>query len=549
MNAQNHGGIAFYLQGARQDEQQALCVEYALLYFGLANIEPLVFRDDAPAVGTAGTDETALPDGLARLRKEAREGKLRAVICAELGVLCRNTGELPETARYFTHCGTALVFARERLDTSSATGRALLYTAELLLELERNAAAANIRENMRGLARTGRWMGGVTPTGYIFRSVSGKAGQSKAFKLELHPGQAETVRLIYSMFLESDSLSDVTRALADMKIKTKNLRGFSRFTIRQILENPVYMKADADAFAYFSSLGAEVSSPKESFDGTRGMMVYNKTAQQHGKPPQQRHPSEWIVAVGEHEGLIGGASWVAVQKQLGRNKPGAARKPKSDYGLMAGLICCGNCGAYMRPKLKQRDDGSGEAAFVYLCESKEQTRSGVCSMPNMPGHAADSAAISLLASLGPDEPDILPPRTEQAASPDALAAHIGRMEEKRGLIAQNDENISALVFSLIKTIDKGAYDEIIKQINALHERGDRLRAELSAMRDLSGPHPMEEDFRESLKELLASLAGDDAAMSMSRRRAALRAIIESLTWDGSELLARFAGGAEFAVSF
>jgi len=245
--------IAFYTRGVRGDEQLSVCREYAGLFLGVKEGGGLTFSDDG------GLGEENLP-GLAALRGKAVAGELRAVVCAEVGVLCRSVFEFVEAARFFEGAGVSLIFVKDRIDLSSAIGRTLLYTAEVFSSLERGVAAANIRDNMRTLARTGRWLGGVTPTGYDSRRVPGQPAGEKAYRLELNPAQAKTIALIYQLFLEMDSLSKVTAELDKRKVTTKNGRAFSRFTVRQILGNPVYMRADQDAYLYFKRFAAGVSS-------------------------------------------------------------------------------------------------------------------------------------------------------------------------------------------------------------------------------------------------------------------------------------------------
>ncbi|MCL2580256.1 MAG: recombinase family protein [Oscillospiraceae bacterium] len=531
--------IAFYTRGVRGHEQLGVCREYAGLFLGTKEGEGFVFSDE----GSLGDEN--LP-GLAALRGKAQAGELRAVVCAELCVLCRSGFEFVEAARFFEGAGVSLIFVKDRIDLSSAIGRTLLYTAEMFSSLERGVAAANIRENMRTLARTGRWLGGVTPTGYDSRRVPGQPAGEKAYRLELNPAQAKTIALIYQLFLEMDSLSKVTAELAKRKVATKNGRAFSRFTVRQILGNPVYMRADQDAYLYFKRLRAEVCSPEEAFDGSKGMMVYNKTAQHPGQTTQQREISEWIVAVGEHEGIISGAEWVASAGQLFRNKSKTLRKPKSDHGLLAELLICGDCGAHMRPKLiKVKEDG--EPSFSYLCERKEQSRSTECDMLNLSGRLADAAIDSVLQTLDPSEPDLLPSHPQGPLTEETLTAHKRRIAERQAKITENEEGISGLVFSLINAIDKSAYEEIIKQIDLLHDENAALRQSLEEMEAMISHHPLDNSHREALGNLLENWSVRYRDVSMARKRAALRSLVDTIRWDGEELLVKFVGGAQFAV--
>lgn len=45
-------------------------------------------------------------------------------------------------------------------------------------------------------------------------------------------------------------------------IKTKTGRSFTRFSIKSILQNPVYLIADKDAYQYFVDNEAELFSPE-----------------------------------------------------------------------------------------------------------------------------------------------------------------------------------------------------------------------------------------------------------------------------------------------
>ncbi len=68
---------------------------------------------------------------------------------------------------------------------------------------------------------------------------------------------------------------------------------------------------------------------------------------------------EWIVAIGKHEGLIPGAEWVSVQHQLERNNQ-KLPQTRSNVALLSGILVCGNCNHYMRPKLSGRYNDRGE---------------------------------------------------------------------------------------------------------------------------------------------------------------------------------------------
>lgn len=79
-------------------------------------------------------------------------------------------------------------------------GRAMMYIASVFSQLERETIAERIRDNMHELSKTGRWLGGTTPTGYASESLSsvtvdGKV--KKACKLKPIPEEIQLVKTIF----------------------------------------------------------------------------------------------------------------------------------------------------------------------------------------------------------------------------------------------------------------------------------------------------------------------------------------------------------------
>ena len=97
------------------------------------------------------------------------------------------------------------------------------------------------------------------------------------------PQEADIVRTIYDLYLEYDSQTVTEAELMKRGIKTKNNNYFTRFSIKAILQNPVYAIADKASFDYFRANNTDLFSSEEEFDGIHGIMAYNRTFQQKGK--------------------------------------------------------------------------------------------------------------------------------------------------------------------------------------------------------------------------------------------------------------------------
>ena len=112
---------------------------------------------------------------------------------------------------------------------------------------------------------------------------------------------------------------------------------------------------------------------------------------------------EWIVAVGKHPGIVAGSDWGRVQAMLDVNKSKSYRRPRSNVALLSGLLRCGECGDYMRPKLTNRKNADDELIYTYMCSTKERSHGTVCSMKNCNGNTLDAKIIEEIRKLSADK--------------------------------------------------------------------------------------------------------------------------------------------------
>ena len=84
-----------------------------------------------------------------------------------------------------------------------------------------------------------------------------------------------------------------------------------------------------------------------------------------------RPSARWPVSYTHLPGIIARSDWVRVQAMLDVNKSKSYRRPRSNVALLSGLLRCGECGDYMRPKLTNRRTADGELIYTYMCSTKE----------------------------------------------------------------------------------------------------------------------------------------------------------------------------------
>ncbi len=471
-----------------------------------------------------------------RMMADAREKRFRAIVVYRLDRISRNIGDFAGLIQELNRLGIGFVSIREQFDTSSPMGRAMMYISSVFSQLERETIAERIRDNMHELSKTGRWLGGVTPTGYASESVSRVTAGGKvkrACRLRAVPEEIEVVKLIFHKFLETGSLTKTDTYLLNHGYRTKNGKQFSRFAIKGILRNPVYLTADEAAYEYFIKNKAALFSTKEDFDGVHGIMAYNRTLQIPGRATQVRPMEEWIVSVGGHEGTVDGETWVRAQNLLDRNSAKGYRRPRSGVALLSGILICGGCGDYMRPKLTERLNGRGERIYTYLCATKERSRGYACRMKNCGGNALDAGVMERISALEEDRAELVwrLEKSKGGLLEDGEDQELERLEREA---AENDAEIGGLISALPKAADSPAEAYILRRLGELHERGERLKEALAERRRQAAVGALPAGELARLADVLSSFPGAVDSMTVEQKRAAVRALVRKIVWDGTD---------------
>ncbi len=518
-------------KGESIENQIELCRQYIAAHFGADEAEnALVYEDEGFSGGTLERPQ------FQKMMADSHQEQFAAIVVYRLDRISRNIGDFAKLIEDLGNRKIDFISIREQFDTSSPMGRAMMYIASVFSQLERETIAERIRDNMHELSKTGRWLGGTTPTGYESESISNvtvDGKKRKACMLKMIPEEIGLVKLIFDKFLETGSLTKTDQFLLAGQYRTKRGKTFTRFAIKGILSNPVYMIADEDAYRYLVENEADLFAEKELFDGKHGVMAYNRTLQKPGKAHQERPMNEWIVSVGKHQGVIPGAQWVQTQKILERNKSKSYRKPRSNMALLSGLLYCGKCGDYMRPKLSNRQNAAGEPVYTYLCTSKERSRSQICNMKNASGNILDAKVMDIVKDLGKNS-EAMARQIAQAKKKigGRLAGYDAEAARVRGQLANNENQIKALVLSLGKAAGAHAEKYILEQIDELHEKGKSLQNRLEELDAMTRQHDLAGMEFDTLRQMLSTMGESMEEYTVEEKRAAIRTLIRKIVWDG-----------------
>ena len=533
-------------KGESIGNQVELCKEYIKVHYGEEALRDAVIYEDEGFSG-GNLNRPAFKEMMTAVKKR----KHKAIIVYRLDRISRNISDFSGLIEELSYLNVAFISIREQFDTGSPMGRAMMYIASVFSQLERETIAERIRDNMHELAKTGRWLGGTTPTGYASESVKsitvdGKT--KKACKLKIIPQEIEIIKTIFDVFVETNSLTITEAELMRRRLFTKNNKHFTRFAIKAILQNPVYMIADEDAYRYFQEQGADLFSDREAFDGTYGIMAYNRTDQEKGKTTVYLSIDKWIVSVGGHKGVIPGKVWVQVQKSLEQNKSKSFRRPRSNEALLTGLLFC-RCGSRMYPKMTQRMTADGKRIYTYVCKMKERSQKSVCDGKNVNGNTLDMAVVEQIKRLEEDRENFIrlleQSRKFYTSNHDQYDTQLISLRQEQ---EEKNQKINGLVDFLTEVGDGSAKSHIAKRIEELHRECEAINARIQELERLTSQQELSDVEFNMLRQLLSVFRDSIDEMSIEQKRAAIRTVVRKVVWDGTNVHVILFGAAEGDIS-
>lgn len=332
--------------------------------------EHKVFRDK----GYSGKN-TDRPD-FQEMMAQIREGGVRRVIVYRLDRISRSVLDFASLINEFQKYGVEFVSVTERFDTSTPIGKAMLMIVMIFAQLERETIQQRVMDAYRSRSRKGFYMGGRIPYGFSLKDTIIEGIKTSMYVAK--PEEIKVVKLIYEMYSDPQvSFMDVIKYLKEQGIKTPDGKNFSRMRLRDLIINPIYVKADSAIYEFFQSQGAEIVNDISQFIGTNGAYLYT------GDNAEKRKAisiSGHVLVLAPHEGFIDSEQWLLCRRKC-LNVRQIAKPVKAKNTWLAGKIKCIDCGYALA--LKSYPRKRKEAARYYMCNSKYVSAScdGVGSIP------------------------------------------------------------------------------------------------------------------------------------------------------------------------
>lgn len=274
-------------------------------------------------------------EALKRLLKDAKEGKFDEVWVWKTNRLARNHLDLLKIVDELNKYNIAFKSCSEAFDTSTATGKLMMNVLASIGEFERETIVDNVKMGMKQRAKSGKWNGGIV-LGYKSVKYENEKGKSK---LEIVEKEAEIVRMIFELYANGRGLKSLVNHINKLGYKTKKGNLFAIATVKEILQNPIYI----------------------------GKIRYNRMRDWSEKRRKGKNESP-IIVDGQHKPIIDMELWNKVQKLYKERSHKPIRNFSGSYPL-TGILKCPQCGASMVAGVtkKRRKDGSYNIHKYYYC--------------------------------------------------------------------------------------------------------------------------------------------------------------------------------------
>jgi len=277
-----------------------------------------------------------------RMINEALEGKIDRILCKSVSRFSRNVAECKKYTDMLKLKNVIVEFEKEHISTADTTSAFLFSLMSAIAENESRSISENIRWGYRERFKRGEYnLGNNRILGYD--CVDGK----------LVPNQdADTIRLIYTMFLQGSNVEEIIRKLTGMGVMTRNDTPLGRNGILYILRNEAY-KGDKQL---------QKRPPKNFIT----------------KKPDPTIPFESKYLENDHEAIVSRSVWDAVQRKLEENK--AIEEVVGHRGgqphFLYGKVFCGECGA---PMTRRTVNGPGGVKIkTWICREKRKGSGCMC---------------------------------------------------------------------------------------------------------------------------------------------------------------------------
>jgi DNA invertase Pin-like site-specific DNA recombinase len=168
---------------------------------------------------------------LQRLLRDIEQDRVDVVVVYKIDRLSRSLMDFSRLVEVFDAHDVTFVSITQSFNTTTSMGRLTLNILLSFAQFEREVIGERIRDKFAASRARGMWMGGKVPLGYDVRER----------KLIVNEGEAETVRRVFDLFLDTRSGTDTARQLQAEHRTSKTGRPLDKGDVYKLLNNRTYV--------------------------------------------------------------------------------------------------------------------------------------------------------------------------------------------------------------------------------------------------------------------------------------------------------------------
>lgn len=515
-------------KGDSIENQIEMCKEYILKKIG--SVEFLIYEDE----GFSGS--TIERPKFKKLIKDIKSKKIDALVCYRLDRISRNVADFSSTLTILQENNCDFISIKEEFDTTSPMGRAMIYIASVFAQLERETIAERIKDNMLELAKNGRWTGGKIPLGFTSKRVKyldPNGAQREYSILEINKTEMNFVEFLYKKYLELGSLHKLEVYITENQLKSRNGIMFEKSSLKLILQNPIYVKANQEVTDYLQENSWIIYGGP---DNLHSLLTYNKTEQniKNGKYTKSLKPkTERFAAVSNIKGALDADLWLQVQRQFDKNRDTFPRLGKTHNALLVGKLKCGKCKEYMLVQHGRISKSTGEKIFYYSCSLKRKSHKKLCSNGNAKAKYVEDLVIQSLKLFATSKQDFMDKlKNTYASTLKTNKTSIEKISLEKSL-NEKRKQIDTLVTTLSKSEGiEDIKDIILDKIKTLKKECTDIEIKIENFEDLSKREKVKNINLKLIESIIDKCEIIDT-LTQDEQKEIIDVLIDCIYWYGS----------------
>lgn len=293
--------------------------------------------------------------GLDELTAAVDAGRLDAVLVKDLSRLGRHRTQTAMFIDYLREHGVRVISVTEGLDTASDEDDLVIGVHGLMNDYYARDIGKKIRSGYRQKQREGIVI--TPPFGYW--------KDRNTNTVQPHPEAAETVRMIYSLYLQGFGQKEIARRLNDLGRKTPAQLRAEQYG-REVLA--AHKTRDGHYLWTYASVKNVLTE-----EGYAGVLINHRSETQDGKV-KRLEQTEWYRHENFFPVIVDPDVWKQAQQRLKEQaRPANGNRSKHRY---AGLLRCQECGNVFVPMIRY---WNGKRRVEYVCKGYHRSGTGYCS--------------------------------------------------------------------------------------------------------------------------------------------------------------------------